>query len=119
MPEIPKERLEGSKYQLLKPAKLGLGVGDRMEFTVMEGHKESKDGLYSLPVRTSTGISGNFPLNLTHTRMLADALQTRDTDKWVGAQFTAVVVRQNNPQTRQAVDSWSILKESITKKKGK
>ena len=117
MPELPKERLEGSKFQILKPAKLGLGVGDKVTFTVMEGHKESKDGLYSLPVRTETGIAGNFPLNITHARMLANALGTRNTDKWVGAQFTAVVVRQNNPQTKQPVDSWSIIQETI--KKGK
>jgi hypothetical protein len=118
MPEIKKERLEGAIGNILKPDKLGLQIGDKVQVTIVAPHAESKDGYLSVPVRLQDGREGNFPLNLTHTRMMIDKMGW-NSDNWVGATFTAVVVPQNNPQTKASVKSWSVLRDTIVPPKSK
>lgn len=116
MPKIPKEALAGVS-NILKPAKLGLKVGDRETFKVAKPHTTGTGGLYSLPVSYGRGIEGNFPLNKTHTTMFVEVLG-ENSDDWVGASFEAFVIPQNNPQSKAQVLSWSVVRDSI-KGKGK
>jgi hypothetical protein len=111
-PKIPKESLAGVS-NILKPAKLGLGIGDRQTFEVVKPHVVGQQGLLSLPVKYGNGQEGNFPLNKTHTTMFVEKLGD-DSDDWVGATFEAVVVPQNNPQSKTQVLAWSVVRDSIT-----
>src|SRR5579884_1227198 len=68
--------------------------------------------------RLEGGREGNFPLNITHARMMIDKMGW-NSDNWVGATFIAVVVPQNNPQTKTSVKSWSVLRDTIVPPKNK
>jgi|SRR5579875_1857423 hypothetical protein len=118
MPEINRERLEGAIGNILKPDKLGLEIGKQVLMTIVAPHNESKDGYLSVPVRLEDGREGNFPLNITHARMMIDKMGW-NSDNWVGATFIAVVVPQNNPQTKTSVKSWSVLRDTIVPPKNK
>src|SRR5579885_493755 len=102
----------------LKPDKLGLEIGKQVLMTIVAPHNESKDGYLSVPVRLEDGREGNFPLNITHARMMIDKMGW-NSDNWVGATFIAVVVPQNNPQTKTSVKSWSVLRDTIVPPKNK
>lgn len=101
----------------LKPESLKLAIGDRFIFTIQAPHRigTAKDGkqMFSIAVKSDT-LEGFFPLNKTHLRMLVLTLGD-NSDTWLNATFIAIVVPQNNPQTKQPVKSWSLLPDSIRK----
>src|SRR5579883_479046 len=108
----------GMLQMLGMPDKLGLEIGKQVLMTIVAPHNESKDGYLSVPVRLEDGREGNFPLNITHARMMIDKMGW-NSDNWVGATFIAVVVPQNNPQTKTSVKSWSVLRDTIVPPKNK
>jgi hypothetical protein len=99
---------------------MGLKVGDRINFTITAPHEESEGTgatagktLRSLPVKYKGG-EGSFPLNKTNMTYLVRVLGD-NSDKWVNATFTAMVLPQNNPSTSGQVLSWTIDADSIKK----
>jgi hypothetical protein len=119
-PKIPKDAISN----ILKPVSLGLAVGSKAGFRITAPHKANAGGtsgtLYSIPVRTSAGSGGegDFPLNKTHMAMFIEKLGD-DSDVWVGANYDAFVVPQNNPQSKQLVLSRAVVKDTITAPKSK
>ena len=119
MPEFQDSELGSAN--ILKPAKLGLKVADKVQHTFSGPHAfGGKDNLPSVPVSmilpNGKDEKGSYPLYQTHKRMLADKLG-KNSDSWKGSKFSAAVIPQNNPQTKGQVLSWAIDPDSITKGK--
>ena len=110
IPQIPDEALAtGSNF--LKPANLGLKMGDRISFTILGAHTEAK-GIYNLPVTSERTKEGSFPLNKTNMGYVARKLG-KNSDSWKDHKFDAIVVPQKNPQTNTPVLSWSVDEDSV------
>ena len=110
---MPKINKTTEKLNVIKPALLNMGIGDKAKIEVTGVHLDN-NGLISLPAKaTAKGktIEGHFPLNTGNYRKVAEVLGD-NSDDYVGATFEAVCIPRNNPQTQQEVLSWSITEVS-------
>lgn len=81
--------------------------------------------MYSIPVRITnveslslkpdSRTSGDVGLNKTNAKAFSKVL-TRDTEKWIGATYTALVNLGRNPQTNSQVKTFLVIESSIKSK---
>ena len=114
--KIAKEILE-SAGNFIKPALQvpPLQLGSIHDFTIV-GDVQVNGNLYSVPVKWAKG-EGSYSINKTSLKVLAKALGD-ETTGWLGATYKSMVVPQRNPQSGQQVLSFTVLGDSIAKRKG-
>src|SRR5579864_849793 len=102
LPLLPDKALS----DFLKPELMGLEIGDNFTFEIAGPHGVGQTGdTFSLPVKNisyrlvpnadgprklmeGVTLAGSFSMNKTTAKVLTTQLKSRNSDDWVGAQFS-------------------------------
>ena len=118
--KIPPEAVEAPKAQsglpFLKVSDLGLKLSQTLEFEIVGNVEEFGTGTskvsYSCPVSYRNGQRGQYRLNKSTLRAFVPVLGD-DTDRWLGAKFTAFCGMVNNPATGKQQLGLTVLVDSV------
>ena len=118
--KIPQEAIAAPKaksgLEFIRVADLGLKLAQTKEFQIVGDVEEAgteKDRFYSVPVSYDNGRNkGQYRLNRTTLRAFVPTLGD-ETEKWVGARFTAFCNMVTNPKTGAQQLGLTVLVDTV------